>query len=814
VRFIKTAFFTIFAMAALLAAPARAQLGPGLTPPPVFESVDANGVELQYGKVVQVLASISIGPPSAGGLRFDWSTDSSRQAAVWGYVTFGQNSIDPSKDNASVTIGGSTETFTSPHGAYSFTQDQGRPSALAYNSATSTYTYTGPDGSVAVFNGNVSIGPQLTATRINSLTYPAGQRLDYYYGTDSGYTNVHAVTSSLGYQLRLTWSAGFVTSAVLFNMNSEACDPAAPTCTLTGSWPALTWDAANSRVVDNTGKWVGYTVSAGQTVISYPSGRTLTYTSDGNGGSYADGKGTWTYQRPFPYGTTTIVFNPEYPSNPRVVHWSLTSGLVEYESVSSAPPTVNYSYDSKNRLTGLKTTDNTITTEAKYHYDAQGNLDELRQISTTPGTPADIVQIAHYPDPATSGCNAKTCNLPDYVIDAKGNRTDYSYDPNNGEVATVTLPAPTAGAVRPQVRYTYTQMSALFKNGSGTIVSGSPAWMLATSSECQTQSACAGTADEVKITIAYDVNQGLRPNSITEGNGTGSLAATSVFTWTGTGDVKTVDGPLPTNSDTTRNYYDAMRRPLGSIGPDPDGGGALHRRAVKVSYDNDGRPVTKDIGTATGQGDNDLTNMTSLQQQVTTYDAQARVAMIKATAGGTTYSLLQRSYSAAGAPDCLALRMNPAIFGSPSADPCTVGTEGSYGRDRIVKYAHDARLRTTSVTTAYGTGDAAVDVTNTFDGLGRLSTVKDGENNLTTYEYDGMSRLVKTRYPVSAKGANSSSTTDYEQLTYDPNSNVTSQRLRDGSSMNFVYDNLDRLTVKAPPIPNQRSPLAMTISDS
>src|SRR3546814_828270 len=48
----------------------------------------------------------------------------------------------------------------------------------------------------------------------------------------------------------------------------------------------------------------------------------------------------------------------------------------------------------------------------------------------------------------------------------------------------------------------------------------------------------------------------------------------------------------------------------------------------------------------------------------------------------------------------------------------------------------------------------------------------------------------------TTKGANSSSTTDYEQLGYDAASNVTSRRLRDGTSIAYSYDNLGRLKTK------------------
>ena len=55
---------------------------------------------------------------------------------------------------------------------------------------------------------------------------------------------------------------------------------------------------------------------------------------------------------------------------------------------------------------------------------------------------------------------------------------------------------------------------------------------------------------------------------------------------------------------------------------------------------------------------------------------------------------------------------------------------------------------------------------------------------------------MKTRFPLPTLGANSSSTTDYEQLTLDPNGNVTARRLRDATSIGYTYDALNRLTAK------------------
>ena len=93
-----------------------------------------------------------------------------------------------------------------------------------------------------------------------------------------------------------------------------------------------------------------------------------------------------------------------------------------------------------------------------------------------------------------------------------------------------------------------------------------------------------------------------------------------------------------------------------------------------------------------------------------------------------------------------------------------------------------------------GTADAATERTLTYSNNGLVGSLTDGENNKTTYVYDGFDRLSQTQYPSATKGAGTSNAADYEQLGYDANSNVTSLRLRDGRSIAFSYDNLDRAT--------------------
>jgi YD repeat-containing protein len=71
---------------------------------------------------------------------------------------------------------------------------------------------------------------------------------------------------------------------------------------------------------------------------------------------------------------------------------------------------------------------------------------------------------------------------------------------------------------------------------------------------------------------------------------------------------------------------------------------------------------------------------------------------------------------------------------------------------------------------------------------GLVATLKDAENNLTTYQYDGFDRLSKTLYPTALpQGAGTSNASDYEQLTYDANGNVLTRKVRSGVTIGFTY---------------------------
>lgn len=804
-----------------LGAPAvHAQRVGGTIQPPVRQQVDSNGVDIIRGTFAVTQPSLSIG-----------GTQGLVDTKLTNGVSPNMATIQVSGGIYTATVDGRSDSFTLSGGV--FTPTEGEGASLVQSGIS--FTYTSRNGTVAHFTTNTGFASPVyggATARLGWVTYPDGAARFYDYKTsyycDSDYEEgvclgyrwvvirLQSVTNNSGYQLKYSYadnSAQFdytrladwsrVTSIKAINNAVEYCYPAGDTCSLTGSWPSLTYGTAAAdpdgtvpvTVTDPLNRVTQYRShstpvadfrirrpgsSTDNVVVTYSASKVASLVNEGvtYGYSYSDAGNV----------RTTTVTDPN--GGQKVYVSDLTTFLVSsYKDELNR--TTSYVYDSFGRLTEVTYPEGNKT---QYTYDARGNVTQSRAISKTPGTPADIVTSASFD---TSCTNVVTCNQPNSTTDAKGNVTDYTYNATHGGVLTATAPAATGGGIRPQTRYSYTAISAnywAYSYPNPVFGPGSAVYKLTGVSACQTGATCAGTADEVKTTIAYANNNAL-PSSVSSGAGNGSLTATSAFTYDNIGNRLTVDGPLSGTADTTRTRYDAGRQVVGVIGPDPDGAGSRPNPAQRYTYNNDGQVTLAEAGTTAGQTDPAWAGFTTAQQAAATYDANGRPVKQELKSGGTTYALAQTKYDALGRVSCTAQRMDPSVWASQT-DACVPQTTGSYGPDRIAKTNYDAASEVTSVQTAYGTTDQATEMTSTFNGNGTVATVKDGENNLTTYEYDGHDRLTKTRFPSTTQGAGTSSTTDYVQPTYDANGNVTSLRLRDAQAIGFTFDNLNRVTAK------------------
>jgi RHS repeat-associated protein len=780
------------------------------TTPPRFQTLDSNGVDLVSGGFVFTMmeGAIGSGPGAVTLLRLP-ATDYGRTDQWSGClyrVTTGGTSL------MYVELGSIADTFTISGSTFTTTKANG---GTLTTDGAGNYTYSAPDGtkinyesmhdegfggsgSFPVAGPGCQIGDSGTCAIPISITEPNGLvfALNYDFvdkctgGYDEyldclgpeGYFRFDGVTSSASYYFSYTFVTDdpgafsapqtnwFIRTGAVFT-NLASTPPTLPSVTYTNITNGL-------QVTDTGGRnWQITSPSDGTTHIRTPgssSDNIIVSYSGGHVSSVVNNGVTTNYSYSVSGSTATMTVTNALSQTMTIVS-NLTIGRPTSVTDGNGH-TTSYTYDTNGRPTRVTLPEGNYV---NYTYDGRGNVTETRQVAKSGSGLSDIVATASYPSTCT---NVLTCNQPTSTTDARGSETDYTYDSTHGGLLTLTLPAPTSGAVRPQTRYGYTSVSGVYL----------PTGI----SQCQSTSSCSGGSDEVKATISYD-SSNLVPTSTSVGNGSGTLTATTAMTYDSIGNLSTIDGPLSGTADKAQYRYNSARQIVGVVGPDPDGAASLHNRATRTTYDGHGLVTKVEQGTVNSYSDSDWAGFSSLQEVDTAYDSNLRPVTQSITSGGATYSLTQVSYDAVGRVQCVAQRMNPSTYGSLPSDACTLATTGSYGPDRIAKTAYNAAGQVTVVQSAYGvTGVQSDDMTTTYTNNGLVATVKDAEANLTGYGYDGHDRRSTTFFPSTTKGAGTYNSSDYEQLTFDANGNVTARRLRDGTTISFTYDALNRVTNK------------------
>ena len=288
---------------------------------------------------------------------------------------------------------------------------------------------------------------------------------------------------------------------------------------------------------------------------------------------------------------------------------------------------------------------------------------------------------------------------------------------------------------------------------------------------------------------------------------------------------------------TSATRYDAVQRVVGQISPDPDDSGPLHYPAMRNTYDARGDLVKTETGELASWQDENIApsswaGFTVLLTQDSQFDQMHRKIKETSSGGGGAQTATQYSYDVFGRADCTATRMNPAIFGSLPASACTLGTQGSgsgdYGPDRITRNKYDAAGRLVQIRQAVGLTGVTPEqayVTYTYTPNGQQEYVIDANGNRAQQTYDIFDRksgwyFPSTTGPTAFDGSTPASAlatagavntaNGFETYQYDPNGNMTTRTIRNGTQIIYTYDALNRMTAKDLPTGNSNLDSAYT----
>lgn len=824
----------IFSVLALLVPASAAQAqGVPAPAPPVTAAVDRNGVDLTSGSFRTTLGSMSIGG-SDGGLSYAYTHDSG--AASTRHSFHGAVNADENDE---------VYTVYYSEGAQAFDHDSGVFTAQIENGATlvksgNWYTYTTGDGTVVEYyetNLTCEETRLFAANRadIRKITRPNGEEIDFNYQTIRlangspcyDFVRLISITNNFGYQIHINYDDyyipgyyGAIYEVVAFNRSEEYCRITHSYCTPTDAksiyWPYTVVD--NYRIEDeyritHTVSFTGFGRLRETSVQG--SGQHSLYKVNHSGEGTAnkgrvysfeikdpDTPETWTYSYAEAGGVLTTTVSSDTGRGHSATSEIATGRLLT--STNSLSQTTTYGYDANGRVDEVIYPDGR---SSEYSYDARGNVTELRQVAKSGSGLSDIVVSATYPSTCT---NQVICNKPTSVTDARGFRTDITYDSTHGGVLSVTSPAPSGSApigsgTRPETRYAYAAQNAYYHTSNTVFSAGTDIILPVEISRCATGSNCDGTADETVTTTVYPTPttpNNLLPDSVTVAAGNGSLSATTSFTYDVFGRVLSEDGPLAGAVDVTYHRYDFSFGPSNcTAGPDPDGAGPrLARRAVNY-YNIDGTLKSESVGGASnpsGCGGQDI------YYKYYGYDyTDNLIVNYSYFSGLSKIGVTQYSHDDMGRPECTAVRMNAATFDDvstsyPITNPCATFVDSTEGPDRITKTIYDTEDRPRQEIIGLGTPLAQVARTISYTTSGQIEQLKDADGNKTKYVYDGHDRLIKIRYPdPSYPGAVSN--TDYETFSYDAAGNMLTHRLRDGTEFAYEYDNLGRQTLADAP---------------
>ena len=795
---------------------------------PLTVASDRNGVNITMGKITFEPPSLQV--PGAPRLRFDFVQNSAP------YLVDQASGTGDSvrKDSVSIHYGGSaSESFTCSD--YNCSPAMGSGATLTIGSGASPSVYTqAPSGAVYYFDklqvDSQTSGAEFVQQYASSVSYPDGEVIRYTY--DNGYIpndQFHrtfyrplTISSSTGYYIAIGyrytgtdatqtgWGSPY--QATLYNSSS----PATPIQQLTYSGTDTITDIAGRifKCFSCVGSLGGQIETAAGTEI-LPSEQVSYKTVTANTAQYVvatvsqDGV-------PWQYAYSNLGYDT-YSSRPSFTNVSVTGPNSFQQSYAitstgagggssskiylisqvtdSLGHSTAYGYDLAHHLTSITLP---LGNSVVLAYDGLGNI-TTKTTNPVPNKGSAIVENEQFPATVAdvggntscipnSYANEVRCFRPLWHKDGLTRETDYAYNAN-GQLAERIDPADaggvhkvtfieytTSGLSRPSVVHVCGLVSPPVLNPSGISTVPSNPCTLAT--EYHTEYDYWGNTTLPSVERRTDEATG--------------VTLTTQYNYDAWGQLLSVVGPLAGEDKYYR--YDMLGRKTWEIGPKDVNN---LRAAKRFTYrDSDDKVTLVETGTV---NDPASTTLTVASQIATTYDGRRYPVRDATSSAGTTYEVVDHSFDNRGEKLCDAVRLNSAAFPPLPSDACQLGTQGTYGPDRITHNVYDAAGQLLKVQKAYLVPALQQDyATYTYSLNGKQTSVTDANRNLANMAYDGFDRLQQWTFP-SKTTAGQVNSTDYEYYGYDAEDNRTSFRRRDGRTFTLAYDNLNRLSSKSVP---------------
>jgi hypothetical protein len=571
-KIIRHATAGIFLTACGISAAQTPSYSPVVITPPIVDAIDENFVSVFSGKAQFTIPALKLGdvsytPYSYNGQHFTQGgiiDHNYGRIALCQPVYAGQGSYG---GRFECSVGGNTPGLQAIYGEQraTFTLSNGQYTAAAQDGSTfvdggNTCTWTKRDGTQIVFVGyHVSGNPLCLSNNISQIIYPDGRIATYYYYgafSTTASSPILSIATNSGYLLKYNYSGtptwGGETSVVAINRAFQACDPAATTCTLSGTWPTATLSWQNKMmstsdnfpslgagydpfrhyiftIEDQAHKKHIFELDSYFRVISYqpPEATSAVYfytlCSLLNGGvalRNCFGYATWPHNAQV-FEEQPLLFDLVESTTRNGQTWSYDSNFAPGGGPQGfstwwhavANPLGRTMTATGNATAGMEIFYGPV--DHVEHYDGSvvelehsvrnglgarqtplgirliygyDSRGNLQQLTRNPIPNSGLGAIVQSAAYPATCTNIRTCNKPSSATDANGNTADFTYDAAHGGILTVTAPA--VNGIRPQTRYTYVQRNAWYLESSGVMTRDThPIWLLASESYCRTSAA-------------------------------------------------------------------------------------------------------------------------------------------------------------------------------------------------------------------------------------------------------------------------------------------------------------------------------------